>query len=109
VLGFGEASGGVDAQFVTDAYHRVFHIEKSFRMSKHDLRAGRSHHHKVPRSRRTCASCSPRWPSPDGSRPDRLAGQEVRAYHPHAAAPSTSKPANTLTAVDHNPTTYARR
>jgi hypothetical protein len=25
------------AEFVIDAYHRLFHIEQSFRMSKHDL------------------------------------------------------------------------
>src|SRR5207342_2336293 len=28
---------GVTAAFVIDAYHRLFQIEKSFRMSKHDL------------------------------------------------------------------------
>ncbi|VVJ17937.1 Transposase [Amycolatopsis camponoti] len=28
-----------------DAYHRLFHIEKSFRMSKHDLRARPIYHH----------------------------------------------------------------
>jgi transposase len=31
---------------VIDAYHRLFHIEKSFRMSKHDLRARPIYHHK---------------------------------------------------------------
>ena len=34
------------AQFVIDAYHRLWHIEKSFRMSKHDLRARPIYHHK---------------------------------------------------------------
>ncbi len=29
-----------------DAYHRLFYIEKSFRMSKHDLRARPIYHHK---------------------------------------------------------------
>jgi hypothetical protein len=29
----------VTAEFVIDAYHRLFQIEKSFRMSKHDLQA----------------------------------------------------------------------
>jgi hypothetical protein len=33
-------------EFVIDAYHRLFHIEKSFRMSKHDLRARPIYHHK---------------------------------------------------------------
>ncbi len=36
----------VTAEFVIDAYHRLFHIEKSLRMSKHDLRARPIHHHK---------------------------------------------------------------
>ena len=34
------------AEFVIDAYHRLFQIEKSFRMSKHDLRARPIYHHK---------------------------------------------------------------
>jgi hypothetical protein len=36
----------VTAEFVIDAYHRLFHIEKSFRMSKHDLQARPIYHHK---------------------------------------------------------------
>jgi len=36
----------VDAQFVIGAYHRLFEIEKSFRMSKSDLRARPIFHHK---------------------------------------------------------------
>ena len=36
----------VTAPFVIDAYHRLFQIEKSFRMSKHDLRARPIYHHK---------------------------------------------------------------
>jgi transposase len=31
---------------VIDAYHRLWRIEKSFRMSKHDLRARPIYHHK---------------------------------------------------------------
>jgi transposase len=34
------------AEFVIDAYHRLFQIEKSFRMSKHDVRARPIYHHK---------------------------------------------------------------
>jgi hypothetical protein len=34
------------AQFVIEAYHQLWHIEKSFRMSKHDLRARPIYHHK---------------------------------------------------------------
>ena len=33
-------------QFVIGAYHQLWHIEKSFRMSKHDLRARPIYHHK---------------------------------------------------------------
>jgi transposase len=33
-------------EFVIDAYHRLWHIEKSFRMFKHDLRARPIYHHK---------------------------------------------------------------
>jgi transposase len=34
------------AEFVTGAYHQLWHIEKTFRMSKHDLRARPIYHHK---------------------------------------------------------------
>ena len=33
------------AEFVIGAYHRLFEIEKSFRMSKHDLQARPIYHH----------------------------------------------------------------
>jgi transposase len=33
------------AEFVISAYHQLFHIEKSFRMSKHDLQARPIYHH----------------------------------------------------------------
>jgi hypothetical protein len=33
-------------QFVIAAYHQLWHVEKSFRMSKHDLRARPIYHHK---------------------------------------------------------------
>jgi hypothetical protein len=36
----------VSAAFVIDAYHRLIEIEKSFRMSKHDLAARPIYHHK---------------------------------------------------------------
>jgi hypothetical protein len=35
----------ITADFVIDAYHRLFQIEKSFRMSKHDLQARPIYHH----------------------------------------------------------------
>jgi len=37
---------GVTAEFVIGSYHRLFQIEKSFRMSKHDLQARPIYHHK---------------------------------------------------------------
>jgi hypothetical protein len=37
---------GVTAEFVIGAYHRLFQIERSFRMSKHDLQARPVYHHK---------------------------------------------------------------
>jgi hypothetical protein len=36
----------VTPDFVIGAYHRLFEIEKSFRMSKHDLQARPIYHHK---------------------------------------------------------------
>jgi hypothetical protein len=36
----------VTAEFVIGAYHRLFQIEASFRMSKHDLAARPIYHHK---------------------------------------------------------------
>jgi hypothetical protein len=36
----------VTAEFVIGAYHQLFQIEKSFRMSKHDLQARPIYHHK---------------------------------------------------------------
>jgi Transposase DDE domain len=36
----------VGAKFVIDAYHQLWRIEKSFRMSKHDLQARPIYHHK---------------------------------------------------------------
>jgi hypothetical protein len=33
------------SEFVIDAYHQLWHIEKSFRMSKHDLQARPIYHH----------------------------------------------------------------
>jgi hypothetical protein len=36
---------GQPAEFIIDAYHQLWHIEKSFRMSKHDLQARPIYHH----------------------------------------------------------------
>jgi hypothetical protein len=47
----------VTAEFVIDVYHRLFQIEKSFRMSKHDLQARPIYH-------RPTTSATPSTPSP---------------------------------------------
>jgi transposase len=41
-----DPAAGATAEFVINAYHRLFQIEKSFRMSKHDLQARPIYHHK---------------------------------------------------------------
>ncbi len=64
----------VTAEFVIDAYHRLFQIEASFRMSKHDLAARPIYHHKresieahltivfAALAVGRLISCSPTWP-----------------------------------------------
>jgi hypothetical protein len=47
IKGFVTNLAGVDADFVIGAYHRLFEIEKSFRMSKSDLQARPIFHHKA--------------------------------------------------------------
>jgi hypothetical protein len=42
----------VTAEFAIDAYHRLFQIEKSFRMPKHDLQARPIYHTSATRSTR---------------------------------------------------------
>ena len=70
-------------EFVTDAYHRLFNIEKSFRMSKSDLAARPIYHHK-----RDSIEAPPdhRVRRPRGLTLDRghhrLVDQEVRPHHP---------------------------
>jgi hypothetical protein len=80
------------AEFVIDAYHQLWRIEKSFRMSKHDLqaRADLPPHpgidrgpleHRVRRAGR----------QPLDRTPNRLEHQEIRAHHtplPHRDDPS---------------------
>ncbi len=72
----------VTAEFVIDAYHRLFHIEKSFRMSNHDLRARPIYHHK--RVDRRAPDGRVRRPGRQQvNRADhRLVDQKVRAHHP---------------------------
>ena len=72
----------VTAEFVIGAYHRLFEIEKSFRMSKHDLQAGPIYHHKRDSIEPTCAACArPRGQQLDRTH-HRLVDQEVRPRRP---------------------------
>ena len=46
-----------------DAYHQLWRIEKTFRMSKHDLQARPIYHHTRDSIEAHLRSCSPPWPS----------------------------------------------
>ena len=84
-----------DAEFVIGAYHQLWHIEKSFRMSKHDLRARPIYHHKresieahltivfAALAVTRLIEARTGWSIKSSSRP------------PATTAPSTSAPANT--------------
>ena len=97
----------VTPQFVIEAYHRLFHIEASFRMSKHDLAARPIYHqqarvdrgppeHRVRRARGR----------PLRGRPHRLVDTPVRAHRtplpdrpdprrtadPHRRGPTSGRP-----------------
>ena len=54
---------GQPAQFVIDAYHQLWRIEKSFRMSKHDLQARPIYHRTRDSIEAHLTSCSPLWRS----------------------------------------------
>ena len=82
---------GASAEFVISAYRRLFQIEASFRMSKHDL-AARSTTTNAPRSRRTSRSCSPPSPSPASWRTAPAGRSASSCAPPAATAPSTSAP-----------------
>ena len=56
------------AAFVIGAYHQLWQVEKSFRISKSDLRARPVFHHKATRSKPTSPWCSLLSPSPAGSK-----------------------------------------
>jgi transposase len=45
VEGLHHQSHPATTEFVIDAYHQLWYIEKSFRMSKHDLQARPVYHH----------------------------------------------------------------
>ena len=97
-------------EFVIGAYHQLWHIEKSFRMSKHAHRAGRSTTTSASPSTRTSRSCSQhsRYPATSRSAP---AGRSSGSSGPHAAtAPSRSASAGTSSPQNsHCPTTSETR
>jgi hypothetical protein len=66
------------AEFVIGAYHRLFQIEASFRMSKHDLAARPIYHHKRGSIEAHLTMCSPRSPWA-GSSEDRP-GWSIRKF-----------------------------
>jgi hypothetical protein len=76
------------AAFVIGAYYQLWQVEKSFRMSKSDLRARPVFHHKATRSKPTSPWCSLLSPSPAGSKHHRLEHQEAG----HDSAPLPHRP-----------------
>lgn len=46
IKGYDTNVPGATAEFAIEAYHQLWHVEKSFRMSKHDLAARPIYHHK---------------------------------------------------------------
>jgi hypothetical protein len=73
----------VTAEFVIGVYHRLFEIEKPFRMSKHDLQARPIYHHQRDsiEAHLTVVFARPRGQPLDRS-PDGLVDQEVRPHRP---------------------------
>ena len=85
----------VTAEFVISAYHDLWRIEKSFRMSKHDLQARPVYHHQRESIDAHLTIVFAAWPSAAGSsRPP--AGPLRNSLRPPAAtAPSRSRPETT--------------
>jgi hypothetical protein len=80
---------GQSPEFVIDAYHQLWRIERSFRMSKHDLQARPIYHHKresidAHLTIVFAALAVSHWIET----PNRLEHREIRAHHtplPHGA------------------------
>jgi len=73
----------VTVDFVIGAYHRLFQIEKSFRVPKHDLQARPVYHHKSDSiEARLTIVFAALGRQPLDRAPDRLVHQEVRPYRP---------------------------
>ena len=90
----------VTPEFVIGSYHEVWNIEKSFRMSKHDLRARPIYHRKRDSIEAhltvVFAALAVTWFIEDRT------GWSIKKFvrPPAATAPSRSAPATTLTAED---------
>ena len=70
-------------QFVLDAYHRLYHIEKSFRMYKHDLAARPIYHHERDSiEAHLTIVFAALAVTPADRRPHRLVHPPVRPHHP---------------------------
>ena len=95
------------AEFVIGAYHQLWRIEKSFRMSKHDLQARPIYHH-TRESIEAHLTHRVRRPGrqPLDRTPNRLEHQEIRPHRtplPHRQDPSRTT--NTHRRRTHYPTT----
>ena len=78
------------AEFVIGAYHRLFQIEASFRMSKHDLAARPIYHRKRESIEAHLSIGAPptfRTADPIGSRPGRdlISGEKISEIHPRVS------------------------
>ena len=92
---------GQPAEFVIDAYHQLWRIEKAFRMSKHDLQARPDLPPQPPIHR----SAPEHRVRRDGSQPlhrapNRLEHQEIRPDHPPLPHVKIKAGTQTLTAAD---------
>ena len=81
----------VTAEFVIDAYHRLFQIEKSFRMSKHDLQARPVYHHQRDSIEAHLTIVLAPWPSAAGSNRSPAGPSASSSAPPAATAPSKSR------------------
>jgi len=85
----------ITAAFVIDAYHQLFQVEKSFRMSKHDLQARPIYHRQRDSIEAHLTIVFAALASPATSRPEPAGPSSVSSRPPAATAPSRSRPAPT--------------
>jgi len=83
----------MDGAAVIAAYHDLWHVEQSFRMTKSDLRARPVfHHQRQAIEAHLTSSCSPPWPWPVTCKtpPGPASRRSSRTYARHAQQPSRS-------------------